>query len=222
MFRCQNDEMKEYRKSELVLLKRQLEKITELSTVEAITAGMVGLGTIAPSVYTEEFATSSGITNALQEQALVGWEHFLRGRIASSWLVVGPTQEYNGSPSQWAKKVVRLVIDYGIKLWQVRNKLVHGVEGGVSRQERRKVADTIIRLYEELLPGIQSAHQWMFDEPIECKLQESYHVQVAWVESVRQLFPRQYRELSNPSENLASRHAEIERHKAPRTNNIQF
>lgn len=170
MFCCQNEEMKEQQKREFLQLETQLTKITDLTTVEAITAGIGALGKVTTSVYTEEFITSRGIQQAFQDQALIGWEHFVFGRIASSWLVVGPTQEYNGSSIQRAKKVVRLVIDYGIKLWHCRNKLVHGVEGGVSRQERRKLKDIILILYEELQSGIHPAHRWLFTETIERKL----------------------------------------------------
>ena len=221
LFCCQNEEMKAQRKREFHHLVLQLRKITDLRTVEAITAGLVGTVDEANSVYPDEFITSRGIQQAFQDQALIGWYHFLCGRIARSWLVVGPSQDYAGSPLQWAKKAVRLVLDYGLNLWHLRNKLVHGVEGGVSRQERTRLKDIIIMLYEDLQPGIHPAHRWLFNETREAKLQESYAVQVAWVESVRQMYPGEYSELCTSTGSIAHRQAEIERHKAPRTDSLQ-
>jgi len=47
-------------------------------------------------------------------------------------------------------------------------------------------------LYEEILPTIELEHKWLFTASIEKKLAEPYPVQVAWVDSVRRLYPAQY------------------------------
>ena len=138
------------------------------------------------------------------------------GRIATSWQAVGPNMEYTGSPIQWATKVVQLALEYGLRLWRYRNKLVHGMDGGVSKVEKQNMMDIIHRLYADLKTDIHHEHKWLFSDHIEGKLQEPYSVQVAWADSVRQLYPKQYTAVCISAGNRAHRQAEIERHKETR------
>ena len=78
------------------------------------------------------------IKEALVEQDLIGWDHFLKGRISKKWAILQnkcysrlrqESESNNLSPiptyldgKWWAKKVIALTIYMCLNLWQIRNE----------------------------------------------------------------------------------------------------
>jgi len=78
------------------------------------------------------------IKEALVEQDLIGWDHFLKGRISKKWAIIQnkcysrlrqESESNNLSPiptyldgKWWAKKVITLTIYMCLNLWQIRNE----------------------------------------------------------------------------------------------------
>ena len=50
----------------------------------------------------------------------------------------------------------------------------------------------ITKLYEELKPVVHPEYNWLFSTSLASKIREPFSVQVAWVDSVRQLCPDKY------------------------------
>ena len=217
IFCCQYSKMIEGQKRKFLKFKHCLRKITEDQVSTAIEAGIGGLGRETSGIYHDQFTTDSSVKKAFIEQDLIGWNHFVYGRIATLWAEVGPLNEKGKNDKTWAGRVARAVIDYGLALWRQRNTLVHGNDGGVSKQEIRKMLTTITTIYEELQPNVQPACRWYFRVSLESRIKEPYSVQVAWLDSIRQLCPERYTEISQMKGLTPHNNRDIERHKSART-----
>ena len=196
MYCCTHETIRTGRIKDWQTLIGKIQKITAPETVEALQAGINSvMGHTDIEVYRKEFAPTQLISNITQEQLLIGWDQLLVGRMASRWKEVGPCDEYSATPDVWAAKIVTALIDFGIGLWKRRNQVIHGVGGGPSKLEVWKTEEMIHTLYDNVEIQRHPLHNWLFADPRETKLKEPYSVQVAWVDSIRRLFPDQYREL---------------------------
>ena len=195
LFCCQNEGLREARKAEFGALKIQLRKATNPEVSSALVAGLGSIGGDGAQIYAQEFITNRLVDSAFTAQQEIGWDNFARGRIALAWQGIGSNHDGHTEDTQWAEKVTKLVMDYGMKLWTHRNTLVHGNDAGISKMEIRKARQIIILLYEELLPDLRVEHRWLFTRSQELRLEDPYRLQVAWIECVKKILPDECREL---------------------------
>lgn len=194
VFSCQNESLREARRLDFWSLKTKLRKITNPDVYSALVAGLGSIGGEGVRRYAAEFVTNRLLEEAFKEQEEIGWDNLARGRIARSWKCIGTTEEGSMEDTQWASKVTKMALDCRLKLWTHRNHMVHGNEAGISKMEIRKMRQTVTILYEELLPAVKAENRWLFDRPKESRSQEPYGLQVAWVDSVRQIYPEEFRD----------------------------
>ena len=193
MFRCTEDRISQVRNKELLCLKAAILDITETTVGNAIIAGIQSvLDDYDVGIYSREFANTTNLQVAMEAQQKIGWNQFLQGRISQKWKTVGPLDSFRGDEDSWSQLIVAKTINFGLAIWKQRNRLVHGTDSGVSKRGIEKTLVMIELLYEEILPTIELEHKWLFTASIGKKLAEPYPVQVAWVDSVRRLYPAQY------------------------------
>ena len=215
MYYCSHEGLQNRRLKEWNILMEKVRKLTELDTVVAISIGLSNESNHSPvDIYKNEFAPSRALRVAMQDQQDIGWEQIWSGRIAKGWMEVGPREDLRATPEIWAKQIVSAFLDFGIILWKLRNKVIHGDGGGPSILESWKTSEMIHTLYEELAPQCHKDNQWLFSATKENKLREPHAVQIAWVDSVRRLYPRQYQELRNSVGTIDFKHADMEYYKA--------
>ena len=130
----------------------------------------------------------------MDEQNLIGWSHFLQGRISRAWKIIGPNESYKKYESHWASTVACHCITVGLRLWTERNRLIHGNDGETSKLEVAKTDEFVKLLYTELFPNTHPSHSWLFSTSLEDRIQESYPAKVAWLDSVRRLYPEKCKE----------------------------
>ena len=73
--------------------------------------------------------------------------------------------------------------------------LIHGTQEGVSKLEEAKTLETIQAIYEAIFPTSHPSHRWLFAVPVEAKLVDNRTTQIAWIDSVRRLYPQQYKDI---------------------------
>ena len=173
-FSCQSDSMKFNRKMEFKKLSTNIRKITTASASTAMEVGIHSLGGQSTDTYRTEFVTERGVSAAMGEQEVIGWDHFALGRISQTWQNVGPNEEYAKDKSQWANELTHLVLRYGLALWTHRNNVVQRNDGGISKMEIRRAQALIEAIYDEILPAVQGAHAWLFSSSSQKKLEENY------------------------------------------------
>ena len=216
-FRCQSESMQFNRKMEFKKLSTNIRKITTASASIAMEVGIQSLGDRTTDTYRREFVTERGVYEAMGAQEVIGWDHFALGRISQTWQTVGPNETYTKDKSDWANELTNLVLRYGLALWTQRNNVVHGNDGDISKMELRRAHALIAAIYEEIFPEVQREHAWLFSSSFQTKLDENYSVQIAWIDSVRQLYPEQFFVLSNRVGRHLFEPAELERTKTHRT-----
>ena len=193
MFCCTDERISNVRTKELLKLKASIFEITETTAGNAIIAGIQSIiDDYDVGIYSREFASTTLLADAMDEQQTIGWNHFLQGRISLKWKLVGPSASFRGDKNNWAQQIVAKTLNFGLAIWKHRNVLVHGTDSGVSKRQIANTLAMIDLLYQEILPKIDIEHKWLFMESIEKKLAAPYTVQVAWVDSIRRLYPVQY------------------------------
>ena len=90
---------------------------------------------------------------------------------------------------------IRLFWDYGLDIWAIRNTLVHGNTGEISQLEKVKLDKMITALYQQVLPHDYSWKHDMFMLSEPARAATSYHSKRAWIESIRILIPKKFKEL---------------------------
>ena len=195
IFCCQHNDMKEGRKREFIKLQQFIRKTTVEEVTQAIEAGISGIGRDINSIFRDQFATNKRVAQVFTEQDMIGWEHFVLGRVAKSWSDIGPIHRGEQNVNSWARRLAKAAIEYGVALWRTRNKALHGNDGGVSNLEKRLMITKITKLYEDLKPVVHPEYKWLFTMSLANKLREPYSVQVAWVDSISRLCPDKYREV---------------------------
>lgn len=97
---------------------------------------------------------------ALHDQQKIGWKHFFLGRISKKWKytqLLYWRQKHNkhhlpqGLMQKWESYTIPSLIKYGLDLWEIRNKELHG--DTQLNQHRIHRSNTITRTKELLRQG---------------------------------------------------------------------
>ena len=195
MFTCPHEKMVAARTAALNVFDRTLKRSVDATVVTAIQTGMRSLtNPEAVSIFRRELVVDKSLEEALLEQAAIGWNHFLYGRISKKWKKTTFAPAYNKAPDTWAKYLVILVLNLGRSMWQQRNNFYHGNDGSISRLEEEKTHKIIHQVYDNIAPTCLPEHKWMFEKTLEEQLQTQYALQIAWLDGVRRLYPVQHGE----------------------------
>ena len=188
--------MAECRAKEYIRFDKFLKGRVAPSVVQSIQTGMRSIRVpVDLADYTREFLSDSRLQTAMVDQGLIGWKHFLYGRISTKWKEVELIPEYKKTPSDWAAELVRKLLNMGMILWRQRNTLFHGNDGEISKLEITKVQTIIQMIYTDIAPLSKPEHRWLFATPLNVRITEHYALHITWIDSVRRLYRTQYKEL---------------------------
>ena len=212
-FVCGHPQMAAIRVTYWKELVKGLSKNTESGFKEIFIAGLSTIiGREGPTDRTKT-GWHQQFIEAYEAQQDIGWEQVMYGRLSKKWEPLaqleteGHTSQGGG---QWTGRAVRLCWQFGLDLWTVRNKLVHGNIGGVSNQEQHRVKYLIELLYEELLPQIPQNKKVMFARSRAEMLLIPYQSQLVWLGKMKFLWPIQYREIEAQLARMVRAPEEIE------------
>ena len=130
----------------------------------------------------------------VQTQCLIRWGQVFYGRLSKQWEAAANTiQEH--THFQWTGKIIRIFWEYGLDIWTIRNNLVHGTTGEISKLEMEKIDKMITAIYQRVLPQAHAWSQDMFNLSEQARASTSYHSKRAWIQSIRILIPTIFKEL---------------------------
>ena len=103
------------------------------------------------------------IRSAFKAQAKIGWDQFLHGRIAKAWRIpIGtyykirqPGESF--TPDQWIRTVIKELWAFSIAIpvWKQWNTELHGTDGAISMEQRRKeTATEAVAVYQTTIGTI--------------------------------------------------------------------
>jgi hypothetical protein len=78
-----------------------------------------------------------------------GWDQFFHGHIAKAWRIpigtyykIRQPGELAFTPDQWMLTVIKELWVFSIAIWKQQNMELHGIDGAVSMEQRRKETAT--------------------------------------------------------------------------------
>ena len=157
--------------------------------VKAMMRGL-GLWTVEREAFHVQESMPEGcLKEALQEQTAIGWKNLIKGRIVKKWIDAAMDKPDGriqfGSPKDgqlWGKKVISLLLAYGVDLWKHRNLGVHG-ESNVERNmiKRVRLVSKVKGLYRQK-PKLRSTDDSrLFGVPLDTRLRSNNDYLEAWL-----------------------------------------
>ena len=106
-----------------------------------------------PPVTTPPDSSSDPYTNLRQTQDAIGWDHFLRGKLARGWThlqyVYASKHSLLDASKHWHTWLIRYMATQSFQIWDSRNKARHGSDSTSStKSELAQVHRDITALYE--------------------------------------------------------------------------
>ena len=137
------------------------------------------------------------LQRAYQAQIEIVWNQVLYGRISKQWEQVA-TQiagDCNIGQFKWLGKVIHVCWNFGLVLWKLRNELVHGTEGKISKIEEQRVQSLIRRIYAHKY-DFGTREKWSeFPLSATVALRWTYETQVTFIDRLRFLYPEVMKQL---------------------------
>ena len=101
---------------------------------------------------------------AFKAQTKIGWDQFFRGRIAKAWkrpIAMYYKERQPGesfTPDQWMRTIIKELWVFSITIWKQRNTELHGTDGAISLEKRRKeTATEAISVYQATLGKVSQS-----------------------------------------------------------------
>jgi hypothetical protein len=109
---------------------------------------------------------------AITKQNNIGWDHFVRGRIAIEWgyLINRHLKEKNILPEEmdaeiWGAKLISINWKYVLEMWKLRNGEEHGTDAvTIEKKKKERLMAEILYLQEENMDvNIRDAN-WLLED----------------------------------------------------------
>jgi hypothetical protein len=141
-------------------------------------------------------SSSDLLSQAVSDQANIGWEHFLCGLLSQCWRQVFisylPQQDKKRETKAdtWLWKVIHALWDYSFSIWEARNLTVHGrtktaKEGKLLKTLKREVK-TLYQSFATDPHMVPQSRRNLFDKPQDYLLQLPTSYIHCWLLSVQE------------------------------------
>lgn len=110
---------------------------------------------------------------------------------------------------------MKLSWQFGLDCWKVRNQMVHGSKGGVSRLELERIQDIIKLMYRKVIPAVSTSQLKDFSQNEDEVLRLPYQSQVAWLGQLKYILPDEYNEVLRNEHGFRSEYADYDTVRLP-------
>ena len=145
-------------------------------------------------LYPQTSATIRLGRDAATAQQHLGWIHLFCGRISSIWKSVQQQYDITHPPTssaakrtieKWEQDFVGLLIQYGLSLWEARNKHIHGSNKEEARKLRRnKAILQAKRAYQKGQYRVEPQLQPLYRIPLPLRIKQSTRQIERWTRHV--------------------------------------
>ena len=190
---CKSDQATKQRKKELLLLQEKMDKLgTCPGLIDIFTRVMQG-HTPQPHESTIQDWFTLSVSQAITEQATIGWDHMRRGFLTSKWTIVQKIhRQSSGDLStfdaiRWLSQVIISFWGYGKSMWEIRNTTLHGATHHEARKLkidllRAKVKDLYHHKDRKYVPAHKSREY--FGVPYQIQIKKGIHALSEWIDLV--------------------------------------
>ena len=164
MFQCNDESRHQWRRQ---LITGMLFRLQQLNTLKGLSDTLCSAitdwldnGRVSTGKYDKKYH------KAIITQNHIGWLHIFFGHFSQEWEIIQGTTKLDSGRSRppylWGASVVELCLTYSIKLWEQRNKDVHGHNANDSEQLLKiKHIEEITRL-QLLQPQTRPSDNFLF------------------------------------------------------------
>jgi hypothetical protein len=138
--------------------------------------------------FTERFPADSQdhpYTRLITQQGLIGWDHFIRGKISKEWGArqYAYARRYNllDESKQWQTALVRFLAHSSQRLWQIRNGCRHGIDAATQTQLAQEQIHREVRCLYHLRGVVLTQDRHLFRDTVELHLTESIAQLRTWL-----------------------------------------
>ena len=152
----------------------------------------------------ELFIATDSLRTCYRQQVHLGWHQIYLGRFHRDWTTL-LNKETDTPLIRNLPQVIRDMWMYGLQVWQHRNHLCHNNSGSTSQYTLNKINRVAAAAAEAIKDEISYDRQWLLQHPAGNTDQSTYSNTVAWLDSVRRLYPEKYKEAqeqANVTDNL--------------------
>lgn len=182
-------------KEETSKLKRRLTQIQTAPVIASIILHAIAQSYNIMESWPEPFSKSESVAYmAAVEQQKIGWKHILQGRLSKKWIIAqnfhlqmthGISQIPQSTLELWKKTFLPTLIQYGLDLWELRNKVVHGSTPRESAQIKRLQLNREITVkYMMGESSVSPAQKRLFQKPEILRLRDSNRSKRNWLITV--------------------------------------
>jgi hypothetical protein len=123
---------------------------------------------IPPTCDHPEEPITTALRQAFTAQRLIGWDQFLRGRIALKWKDVITAYYHERrpgpafTPDQWMRTTINAIWTFALTLWRHRNAEYHGDQGNLTHERHRKLtALRATEVYRDTLGSVSPSDSFI-------------------------------------------------------------
>jgi hypothetical protein len=204
IFTCGSSKATSYRQEAIQEFQRKLDKLkTHSKIADAIVSGLdqwaLSSGRATPSIVPFRGSINSMevlITRAFTEQHTdIGWLQFLQGKVSKYWveaqkLTLTKSHDTTKSALQWGKQLILEVWSLSKKIWEHRNKEIHGNSIQEVKEKSKQKLEKQVRYfytsYDDNPFLILRRDSYLFDKDVEHHLLLPLEHQTAWLRSVKE------------------------------------
>ena len=203
-FYCTNTELGQKRYQLWDQLKIKLSRSASRDVIETLQIGRTQDMTKSDPQESELFIATDALRNCYRQQVHLGWHQIYLGRFHRDWTTL--LQKETELPLiRNLPQVIRDMWTYGLQVWQHRNQLCHNNSGSTSLYTLNKINRVAAAAAEAIKDEIEYDRHWLLQYPAGNTDQCTYSNTVAWLDSVRRLYPEKYKEAqaqANVTDNL--------------------
>jgi hypothetical protein len=112
------------------------------------------------------------LISAIKQQNNIGWDHFVRGRIAIEWgALINRQLKEKKIPSEemdaetWGAKMISINWKYVLEMWKLRNDEEHGTDAEtIEKKKKERLMAEILHLQEENMDINIGDANWLLED----------------------------------------------------------
>ena len=148
---------------------------------------------------TTEYDSQSYLDDAISMQDKIGWDHFVRGRLAIEWgrvinIHLHSINNDKYTAEQWATELIKINYQHVLSMWELRNKEEHGVTSeDVESKKKQRLLQEVKHIQESSINWITSDQRYLPESFNELATKSSRQLDT-WLINARMLYQVHRRE----------------------------
>jgi hypothetical protein len=121
----------------------------------------------------------------IHDQTVIGWDHLVRGKMATSWTTTQTSYNPNTKKPFWNNKIITHLINVSNNIWEIRNTLTFGPSHMKQKGEQKKLEPIVLHYYSTYHRTVHPSHHHLFHTPPQTRITFSPQENKQWIRTVK-------------------------------------